>query len=98
VSNESDLLRMLEPVVRPGGLPASVPQPRVPIESRDFESLLDEARSMNIDAQQVQEDCDLAQSADQSKLVRGRLIGQLAAVDQIQNSSLRQLLNGEKES
>ena len=101
MSNEADLLRMLEPAVRPGGLPAPAPQQRAPIESRDFESLLDEARSMNADTHQVQEDRGLAPSAGhvgQSDSDRGGLMGRLAAVDQIENSSLRQLLNGEKAS
>ncbi len=41
-----DLLRLLEPAVRPGGLPARTDPGRPPLEARSFESLLDEARGL----------------------------------------------------
>ena len=40
-----ELLRMLEPAVRPGGLPGPQRTGQTPIETRSFESLLEEARS-----------------------------------------------------
>ncbi len=49
MSNEADLLRMLEPAVRPGGLPGPVQRHRVPFESRSFESLLEEAQKVSDD-------------------------------------------------
>ena len=39
-----DLLRLLEPVVRPGGVPGRTRPPTRPIEDRSFEDLLAEAR------------------------------------------------------
>ena len=84
---------MLEPAVRPGGLPGPTQQPHVPIESRNFESLLDEARSMNIDSQQAR---DATAQSTGSQIAAGKvgLMGQLASVDRIENSSLRHLLKG----
>ena len=84
---------MLEPAVRPGGLPGPKQQPHVPIESRDFESLLDEARSMKIDPQQAQ-DATMDSADSHVAAAREGLMGQLSSVDRIENSSLRHLLKG----
>ena len=56
MGGESDLLRMLEPVVRPDGVSGSGQPPYrtdrdQPIEGRSFESILDEARQLG-DVQQ----------------------------------------------
>lgn len=42
MSHEADLMRMLEPTVRPAGSPAPHQTPQKPIESQDFQSLLQE--------------------------------------------------------
>jgi hypothetical protein len=41
-----DLLRLLEPAVRPAGLPARADPGRPALEARSFESLLDEAKGL----------------------------------------------------
>lgn len=86
-SSSADLLRMLEPLVRPGNLagraPAS-PPPQEPIETRSFESLLFEAQQMAVgDAgpdEQGPARCDDA-------------LAPLAQVDAIENASLRTLVS-----
>ena len=82
---------MLEPAVRPDGLSPSTQQRNVPIESRSFESLLEEARQMNVT--QVQDSQTTAPSTDAPSLLKTGLIGQLAQIDQVRNSSLRTLID-----
>ncbi len=43
MAQAQQLLRMLEPLVRPGGLPAARVQPHAPVEQQSFEQLLSEA-------------------------------------------------------
>ncbi len=43
MSQEIDMLRMLEPAVRPAGAPAPTVRPTAPLEQRDFDQLLQEA-------------------------------------------------------
>ena len=95
MSNEFDLLRMLEPAVRPGGLPGPTQQQRVPIESRDFESLLEEARKMNTDAPNEPVDRHVVPGGEATTAPQHEgLMQQLAGVNHIENGSLRHLLTG----
>lgn len=82
---------MLEPAVRPDGLsPPKVPR-HVPIESRSFESLLEEARQMNDTL--TQDNQTTAPPATETPPLKAGLIGQLAQIDQVHNSSLRTLID-----
>ena len=96
MGNEAELLRMLEPAVRPGGLPGPLQKPSVPIESRSFESLLDEARQDSKASQPGRETpADQPASADAKQ---NGMISQLAQVEKIENSSLRGLIEGNSAS
>jgi len=90
LANELELLRMLEPAVRPDGVSRPTPRRDVPIESRSFDSLLQEARQIN--ATQAQDSQTPAPPADTPPLLKAGLIGQLAQIDQVHNSSLRALI------
>jgi hypothetical protein len=48
MAQAQQLLRMLEPLVRPGGLPAGRVQPHAPVEQQSFEQLLNEAATARI--------------------------------------------------
>lgn len=84
MGRESDLLRMLEPAVRPGGLTASQRPTTRPIEDKDFESLLAEARAQPAAEAEPQ---TLDQPARGHDPLRS-----LAGTDRIENASLRQLV------
>ena len=75
----SPLLRMLEPAVRPSGLPNAAKVQRLPIESQSFDELLETAKEQRSaepqDSQQVQE----------GPIALDRVFG-------IENASLRQLM------
>lgn len=87
MGREADvLLRMLEPVVRPVGSSRPASSSRQPIEAREFESLLAEAR-----AGQAAE-AESTESTD--KRGGGDPLGPLSAVDAIQNANLRAMLGG----
>ncbi len=88
MGREADLLRMLEPVVRPGGLPNTTRRVAQPIEGQDFESLLAEAA-----AEQKAEPQTTA--ASERTAVKGPdpLQG-LTGVDRIENAALRRIIGG----
>jgi hypothetical protein len=46
-----DLLKLLEPAVRPAGLAGPTAKPSTAIENRSFESMLDEAQAQPIGGQ-----------------------------------------------
>jgi hypothetical protein len=79
MANEIELLRRLEPAVRPGNLPAPHREAAQPFESRSFESILDEARAMSDD--------DIEQD-NVAKPTGGLLSG----LDRIENASLHELM------
>lgn len=97
-----DLLRMLEPPVRPGNL-APPRQPQLPLEQRDFESLLEEARRLGLQVAQV---LAMAAASDPSAVSQKsgdpqssaaasagtRPLDPLAALDRIENPAVRQLV------
>ena len=94
-----DLLRMLEPLVRPGGVGAPTgAKPTVPIEARSFDSLLDEARQLAAAGDGAVPPQGLAAGspeagAEPAAATRALtpLTG-LGQVDRIENGSLRDLL------
>jgi hypothetical protein len=89
MSNSADLLRMLEPVVRPVGAPApGRSTQRLPLEEKSFEALLAEAQQ-----QDTIGDAD-EQGVDESEARRPKtnLLSPLSALDAIDNASLRALV------
>lgn len=93
MSNSLELLRMLEPAVRPGqsgSAPASESH-RQPIEQRSFESLLQDVQTL---AQQGEpmlsaEPDEAAGGAGKSQV---NLLSPLSDLDAISNASLRELI------
>jgi hypothetical protein len=79
LANEVDLLRRLEPAVRPGNLPAPMREAAQPFEARSFESILNEARAMNVD------DVEAEMNAKPAS-------GVMAGLDRIENASLHELM------
>jgi len=92
VTQGTDLLRMLEPAVRPGNVPASQAQVRQPIEGRSFESLLDEAQQMD-----GSEPADTNAGEKASPPKGAGPLGGLSQVDRIENASLWKWLGGQSE-
>ena len=102
----ADLLRLLEPTVRPSGAPGAqrgVDSAKPPIEQRSFESLLDEARDLSLeDLTALLSEGDLEStpaSAETSKPVSepdqnttADLLKSLSGLDRIENASLRSLV------
>jgi len=93
LGKESDLLRMLEPAIRPVMTPAGSSQNvtrRLPFEQNDFESLLDDAlinqQTQQVNGHVVQETGQSAGGREPGMLLP---LGQL---DQIENASLRNLI------
>lgn len=87
MSNGAELLRLLEPAVRPVDSSSSKRCEKPPIESRDFESLLAEA--------QQTETKPVAEPTSEAKpmaAIEQRLLSQLSSVDQIANPDLLALL------
>ena len=86
-----DLLRMLEPVVRPCGLsgPTKAGSPKQPIEVRSFDSLLEEARAADEPRH------DEASGSAQTGPAKANPLAELARMDRIENPSLRLLIGGE---
>lgn len=94
MGREVDLLKMLEPIVRPDGVGGAKPTLRQgrdtePIEKRSFESLLEQARQMN--EAEIEEDQKKTQGSDEK--ARQNQLGLLAGLDRIENGSLRQLMS-----
>ncbi len=113
MGHESDLLRMLEPVVRPDGVSGVSGASGVghrargqghdqPIETRSFESILEQANQMAIEEQDdpTQPDKepflsrDTAMSNDTNPSSPPRdAFNPLSGIDRIENSSLRDLIS-----
>lgn len=101
MGNGVDLLRMLEPAVRPvtpvssSGSPPKVRPDAVPIESRSFDELLDQARQMTTTAPEGGAD---EQGSGAVGELRGRVgaMADLVRVDRIENDSLRILIGGKQ--
>lgn len=86
MASGSDLLRMLEPAVRPVSTPESGGggKPRhVPIEQQSFEALLAEAQGMGGDAPEAGPEAERKSAGP---------LGPLARVDAIENVSLRAMI------
>lgn len=89
MADSMQLLRLLEPVVRPDGYGQSqTARPEtLPLEARSFESLLDQAARASQDASQAGD----VEAADG---VSAKSPGPLAQLDQVDNVSLRALMGG----
>jgi len=88
MANEGMLLRLLEPVVRPDGLPSSGSKPQaVPFDQRSFNSFLNEAKQLDMMGnEQTNEAVNLnAQKANS--------LGALSSLDRVENATLRMMLN-----
>lgn len=85
MGREVDLLRMLEPAVRPGNLPAPRHGATPPIEARSFESLLEEAQTVPRDE---------GHGPPPAKTSEISLMTQLAQHHRVENPILRQMLAG----
>ena len=85
---------MLEPPVRPVPTPAGgqVRPQKLPLESRSFESLLDEARDVETD--QGPQSASRAPRSTGPSSSKGGILDSLAGLDAIDNALLRQLLTG----
>jgi len=98
VSQEVQLLRMLEPAVRPGGLPSSAHRITSPIESQSFDSLLAHAQQEKTQNDDQEEGSD-ASSTTPVKDLPNRVLGSLTGLDRVDNASLRELiLNGKNDA
>ena len=87
MNDGANLLRLLEPVVRPGNVPSPSCREHPPIESRDFESLLSEAQqNENVDSTNTTGGTAPAKAPD------SQLLGKLSSVDQIANPDLLSIL------
>lgn len=95
----TNLLRMLEPAVRPGSASGPTARPTAPIESRAFESLLEEARAS---AAREETQAGDAGSAERGPASDGSGSGahapmrQLAQLDRIENPGVFRLIGGEQ--
>ena len=85
MSNSGDLLRMLEPAVRPVATPApqSTRPKDTPFETKSFDALLSEAQTHSVTEPNVDEP---------GKTKPTDLLSPLTHVDAIQNASLRQIV------
>ncbi|MEX0776171.1 MAG: hypothetical protein WD042_10730 [Phycisphaeraceae bacterium] len=88
--NAVQLLRMLEPAVRPGGLPGPARTPSTLIEDRSFDSILDEVRAMNQPEQDTSGSQAAASPGPEHKAPG--LVQLLGGVDRIENASLRTIV------
>lgn len=84
-----DLLRMLEPAVRPTGPAPSRTADTLPLEARSFESLLEEARSAA-----EPEPTSETRATDQTKATKSDPLAALGGLDRIENESLLRMVNG----
>jgi hypothetical protein len=87
-----DLLRLLEPTVRPGNVPGVVRGPVAPFEFRSFESLLEEAQRQP--AESASGDVQAGQSAliGSTAPPQQSMLQRLAGPGAVQNAALRDLL------
>ena len=92
MSKETELLRMLSPVVKPVDMPGAVGKPTPPIESESFDALLERTHQMNA-AEAVHEPKSEELAVDKvTDPARSGLLSRLGALDQVANGSLRDLL------
>ena len=88
MAGEAELLRMLEPAVRPAGVPARPIQPITPVEQRDFDQLLREAEMTQPHATQDVQPMEATGEAKQPT----SLIARLGGVNQIHNHGVLAVL------
>jgi len=86
---------MLEPAVRPGGLPSSTRRIVQPVESQSFDSLLDNAQHAKSQGHEQQQGNDVSPPVS-DKDQPNRVLGPLTGLDRVDNASLRELILGGK--
>lgn len=89
MGQQIDLLRLLEPTVRPGNVPGVSRGPVAPFEFRSFESLLDEAQRQP--AESASSEVQSVQSAETAPPQQS-MLQRLAGPGAVQNAALRDLL------
>lgn len=89
-SNAANLLRLLEPAVRPGNLPRSAQPTSTPIETRSFDSILEEAQHLG-EAPGATPASESEGASAAPKKQAGPLAG-LGNIDCVENAGLRDLL------
>ena len=90
MGKELDFLRMLEPLVRPGNLPApSGSKGSEPVESQSFESLLEQAKSGT--STSVSQSVTSTTASDTNTRCDAGLSA-LSGIDKVENSTLRELI------
>jgi len=106
LTSNANLLRLLEPAVRPGGSPNLATPPAVgeaPFEAQDFDALLASARTQNPQDTAVQETSspaltptDTATTTDVATAAAAvqpaRILNALSGVANIENPGLREML------
>ena len=92
MSNSGDLLRMLEPTVRPVSAPIgqSSKSHNTPFESKSFDALLDEARAIEQTAVGSKPMADPTTQAQE--VTKVSILSPLSDIDAIANASLRNLI------
>lgn len=94
MSISAHLLRMLEPTVRPGNLPApNSASSSTPLESQSFEQLLAGAQENLAEGLDVQGSQEIENSAEATQVSKAaeqkRILPELTGLDRIENASLR---------
>lgn len=99
MGKDIDLLRLLEPVVRPGNLPAPSRAAAAPVEEQSFAILLEGARERaSTRAGSAQEAIAAPSNSHESAAPSFNPLAILAGPDRIENSALRSLLAQHRES
>lgn len=88
-SNAANLLRLLEPAVRPGNIPRTAQPTSTPIETRSFDSILEEAQTMN--SETGNEKADGVDEGVAPPKPASPLAG-LGHIDCVENAGLRDML------
>lgn len=94
MSTGMELLRLLEPAVRPGGLQGPGIAPSEPIESRSFESLLEEAQSTP--TTKATESMNEATTKEMGQAKLNDPLAALARVDLIDNAALLRIIGTDR--
>lgn len=94
MGGQVDLLRLLEPTVRPGNTPAVSRAPIAPFEQRSFESLLDEAQRQPAEsANRAAEPGNVEAVQPPEAVAQPSVLQRLTGPAAVENATLRQLLD-----
>lgn len=90
--NATNLLRLLEPAVRPGNLPRAASPVSAPIEARSFDSILEEAQSLNVEGQPTAGATENGEPGAKPAAAGKGPLASLARIDCVENAALRDML------